>query len=142
MSDVDRDDDGVVRAAGCVVWRRAGHGLEVLVAHRPRYDDWAFPKGKRDPGESDLECALREVREETGLTGRVGSELAGTRYTDHHGRPKAVRYWALEVTDGRFEPNDEVDQVRWLSPAAAARILTYGHDKDVLSSFEDVAPGP
>ena len=125
----------VVRAAGCVVWRRHGDDVEVLVVHRPRYDDWSFPKGKLDPGETDQQCALREVREETGLSGRLGPELAATRYADHHGRPKVVRYWSLEVDGGRFEPNDEVDEVRWLPAPQAEALLTYDHDRSVLASF-------
>jgi 8-oxo-dGTP pyrophosphatase MutT (NUDIX family) len=124
-----------VRAAGCVVWRPAGEDVEVLVAHRPRYDDWSFPKGKLDPGEGDLEAAVREVQEETGFTGAVGAELATTRYTDHRGRPKVVRYWAMRVTGGAFEPNDEVDEVRWLPVAGAAPLLSYDHDRDVLQAF-------
>jgi 8-oxo-dGTP pyrophosphatase MutT (NUDIX family) len=132
--------DDLVRAAGCVVWRHGHDGeVEVLVVHRPRYDDWSLPKGKLDPGESDLACAVREVREETGLTGEVGPELPSTRYRDHHGRSKLVRYWALRATGGSFAPNDEVDEVRWSAPVDAGRLLTYEHDRGVLEAFVTLA---
>ena len=102
------------------------------MVHRPRYDDWSHPKGKLDPGETDLECALREVLEETGFTGVVGAELPEVRYQDHKDRPKVVRYWLLEQTGGSFEANDEVDEIRWLDPASACRILSYAHDRDLV----------
>jgi 8-oxo-dGTP pyrophosphatase MutT (NUDIX family) len=131
----------LVRAAGCVVWRRGPSGQrEVLLVHRPRYDDWSLPKGKLDPGESDLECARREVLEETGLTGTIGPELRSTRYQDRKGRPKLVRYWAMQPTGGRFEPNDEVDEVRWLGPDEAGSLMSYDHDRDVLASFLERVP--
>jgi 8-oxo-dGTP diphosphatase len=124
-----------VRAAGCVVWRAGPRGPEVLVVHRPRYDDWTFPKGKVDPGESDLACALREVQEEAGMVGRVGRELPPTAYRDRLGRDKVVRYWELEAGGGRFRPNDEVDDVRWVSVGEAAAVLSYDPDRDVLAAF-------
>ena len=118
-----------VHAAGCVVWRRVPAGVEVLVVHRPRYDDWSLPKGKREPGETDEECARRELFEETGLTGELGPEVGQVHYTDHRGRAKQVRYWSVHVETAAFVPNDEVDDVRWLSPDAAATLLTYEHDR-------------
>ena len=125
----------VVRAAGGVVWRRAGGGVEVLLVHRPKYDDWTFPKGKLDPGETDEECAVREVDEETGLRCRLGDELPSTAYKDRYGRAKRVRYWAMEVDGGMFVPGDEVDEVRWLTPDLATALLSYDRDIDVLDSF-------
>jgi polyphosphate kinase len=125
--------DMTINAAGCVVWRRVPDGPEVLLVHRPRYDDWTFPKGKREPDETDLECAVRETAEETGLTGTVGPELPSTAY-QAGGRPKVVRYWPLEVAgDGEFVPNDEVDEARWLDLAAAGSQLTYHHDRELLA---------
>lgn len=123
----------VVRAGGGVVWRPApgGDGIEVLVVHRPRYDDWSLPKGKCDPGESFEDCARREVHEETGLACELGAELAEVRYVDHKGRPKVVRYWAMRPVGGSFSPNDEVDEVRWLSPESAADLLSYPHDREL-----------
>ena len=126
----------LVHAAGGVVWRPgAGGGREVLVVHRPKYDDWSLPKGKRDEGETDEACARREVEEETGLRCTLGEELAGTSYVDSKGRPKVVRYWAMTVDDGSFAPNDEVDDVRWLPVADARGLLTYGHDRAVLDDL-------
>ena len=122
-----------MRAAGGAVWRRsADGGVEVLVVHRPRYDDRTLPKGKCEAGESDEETAVREVLEETGLRCELGADLGDVRYVDHQGRPKVVRYWAMTVLDGAFEPNDEVDEVAWLSLADAAAALSYQHDAVVL----------
>jgi 8-oxo-dGTP diphosphatase len=86
-----------VKASGGVVWRRAPGGApEVVVVHRPRYDDWSLPKGKLDAGETWEEAALREVEEEVGLRCRLGAELPPVRYRDNKGREKAVRYWLME----------------------------------------------
>jgi 8-oxo-dGTP diphosphatase len=126
----------LVHAAGGVVWR---HGptdeREVLVVHRPKYDDWSLPKGKRDPGETDEECALREVEEETGLRCELGPELASTSYVDANGRPKEVRYWVMRVIDGSFTPSEEIDELRWLSVDRARNVLTYDRDSAVLDDF-------
>lgn len=125
-----------VRAAGGVVWRAGEGGVpEVLVVHRPKYEDWSFPKGKREEGETDEETALREVQEETGLTCHLGPELPGTSYMDRKGRPKAVRYFVMTVVDGEFAPSDEVDEVRWLRLPAARALLTYDRDQGVLDAF-------
>ena len=134
MADGDRAVE--VTAAGGVLWRRDGSGeVEVLVVHRPRYDDWSFAKGKCDPGETFLETAEREVREETGLRVHVGPELDEVRYLDHKGRSKQVRYWAMTVADGAFEPNDEVDEVRWVPTAEAVELLSYPHDVALVSGL-------
>jgi 8-oxo-dGTP pyrophosphatase MutT (NUDIX family) len=135
-------DDGVVRAAGGVVWRVAAGGeIDVLLVHRPRYDDWSFPKGKNDPGEADLDCALREVEEETGIVASAGAELPSVAYRDHRDRPKVVRYWAMAVaSELGFEPNDEVDELRWLGVEEARRRLTYEHDLVVLDAVAGRRP--
>ena len=106
--------------------------MEVLLVHRPRYDDWTLPKGKLSGGETDEQAALREVEEETGFTARLGAELPGAAYTDSHGRPKTVRYWALRPTGGAFEPDDEVDEIRWLPLDEAIGAVSYDRDRDVL----------
>ena len=129
-----------VRAAGGVVWRRRGDDIEVLVVHRPRYGDWTFPKGKLEQSEDDETAARREVAEETGLDCPLGAELATTRYADRFGRPKVVRYWAMEAPqDIPFRPNHEVDRVAWLSPGHAGRRLTYPRDRAVLDSLVEAA---
>ena len=136
MSLLDRITGGkTVRAAGGVVVR---DGSEVLVVHRPKYDDWTFPKGKAELGESDEECALREVEEETGFRCRLEDELPSTRYRDSRGRRKVVRWWRMTIEAGAFEPNREVDEVRWLPPVDAGALLTYERDLPVL---ERVAMG-
>lgn len=126
-----------VRAGGGVVWRRDGPGpVRILVVHRPRYDDWSLPKGKCDRGETDEDCARREVREETGLTCRLGPELPATRYRDNKGRDKTVRYWAMEpVADGGFTPNAEIDEIRWLPLPEAVELLSYDHDRPVAEAL-------
>jgi 8-oxo-dGTP pyrophosphatase MutT (NUDIX family) len=125
-----------VRAAGGVVVRRSPEGeLQVLLVHRPRYGDWTFPKGKLADREDEEEAALREVEEETGLRCRLGPELATTRYRDSGGRPKQVRYYLMTGCTGKFEPDDEVDEVRWADPVVAADLLSYDRDLAVLGSI-------
>jgi len=121
-------DSAEVKAAGGVVWRRGPGGVEVAVAHRPHRSDWSLPKGKLDQGETWEQAALREVREEIGFSCKLGRELPPTSYTDQKGRSKVVRYWLMQPEDGEFAPNDEVDELRWLIPSAAAELLTYPHD--------------
>lgn len=131
----------MIEAAGGVVWRRGAKGsLKVLLVHRPRYDDWSLPKGKLDPGESHRQAALREVQEETGLRCKAGEELPEVRYDDRKGRPKRVRYWSMEPVDGSFEPNGEVDEVRWLPLDEADQTLTYAHDLTVLAGLRQFQP--
>ncbi|HKF14162.1 MAG TPA: NUDIX hydrolase [Gaiellaceae bacterium] len=127
----------VVRAAGGVVRRVGDAGPEVLLVHRPRYDDWTFPKGKAEPGETDDETALREVEEEAGLRCVLGRELPTTRYRDSRGRDKQVRYWTMVVAAGEFEPRGEVDEIEWLIPELAGFKLSYERDLGVLSAVPD-----
>jgi 8-oxo-dGTP diphosphatase len=129
----------VIRAAGGVVVRETDGGSEVLVVHRPRYDDWTFPKGKAKRGESDEACALREVEEETGLRCELGRELRSTSYADAHGRQKRVRYWLMRPVGGGLRFVHEVDGAEWLALEDAARRLSYARDHGVL---DDVRPGP
>jgi 8-oxo-dGTP diphosphatase len=120
-----------IEAAGGVVVRDDGR---VAVVHRPRYDDWTLPKGKLDPDETFEEAALREVWEETGLHCRLVRELPAVTYEVRE-RPKVVRYWLMAVeSDPGFTPNDEVDELRWLSPPEAEALLTYDRDKEVLEA--------
>jgi 8-oxo-dGTP diphosphatase len=124
-------DAAEVKASGGVVWRRGGDGtIELVLVHRPRYDDWSLPKGKLDPGEAWEAAALREVEEEVGLRCRLGEELPTVQYRDNKGREKVVRYWLMEPEhDGApFTPNDEVDEMRWLAVEQAIALLSYPHD--------------
>ncbi len=131
-----------MQAAGGVV-ARAGEGdaLEVLLVHRPKYDDWTLPKGKLEPGETHEQAALREVEEETGLACELGRELASTGYRDSKDRPKVVRYWAMRPLSGSFTPHQEVDEVRWSELEAAKSLLTHDHDRAVLDGLAEDAPG-
>jgi 8-oxo-dGTP diphosphatase len=104
----------------------------VAIVHRPKYDDWTFPKGKLDAGETFEDAALREVREETGLECELGEELEPTRYHDRHGRPKVVRWWTMTPVSGEFEPNREVDELRWVTEDEARGLLTYERDQQLL----------
>jgi 8-oxo-dGTP diphosphatase len=128
---------GTVRAAGGVVWRMGeGGAVEVLLIHRPAYDDWSFPKGKVDPGDVDEEhTALREVEEEAGMRCTLGRELPSSDYIDRKGRPKHVRYWEMRRLSGEFTPNREADESRWLSLPGADALLTYPRDRDILAAF-------
>jgi 8-oxo-(d)GTP phosphatase len=122
-----------VRAAGAVVTRRGG---DVLLVHRPRYDDWSFPKGKLDPGEHEVAAAVREVAEETGLDVRLGPPLPGQRYVISTGRTKAVSYWTARVVGDDdvscYRVNSEIDSVEWVPWDEARARLTYDHDRDTL----------
>ena len=131
-------DRELVRAAGGVVTRpgRGGTGVEVLVVHRPRYDDWSLPKGKSEPGERDEDTATREVEEETGYRCSLGEELTTVRYLDRHGRDKQVRFWNMTVIgETAWAPNDEVDERCWISPADADTLLTYEADRQLMRSL-------
>ena len=136
-----------IRAAGGVVWRavvvadEAGatrRGVEVVLIHRPRYDDWSFPKGKLDRGEPPEAAARREVAEETGLVCELGDELSPTVYRNGKGRTKQVRYWLMRVLGTEpWSPNAEVDQRRWVPIDEAAALLSYAHDRELLAELAE-----
>jgi 8-oxo-dGTP pyrophosphatase MutT (NUDIX family) len=133
----------VIQAAGGLVVRRQGGTLEIAVVHRPLHQDWSFPKGKLEAGETLEVAALREVREETGMACRLLRFLGHTEYVDRKGRPKAVAYWVMEAEEGFFTPNVEVDQLRWLTLEEASRLLSYPRDRElaaVLMAAEQVEP--
>ncbi len=115
-----------------IVRRTPGGELQVVVVHRPERVDWSFPKGKLAPGETLEECAIREVAEETGFTCRLGSFVGHTEYRDRKDRPKVVAYWVMEVETGEFASGREVDELRWVDLAAAAHLLTFERDRDLL----------
>jgi len=127
-------DVNVIKAAGGVVCRSNGSGkTQVVVVHRPAYDDWTLPKGKIDPEETPEECALREVKEETGYKCELVRPLGCTAYVDRRGRNKVACYWVMHVISGRFRPGGEVDRMHWLSLSDAVKRLTYIRDKTLLA---------
>lgn len=135
-------DDRIV-AAGALVVRSPNSAPKVLLVHRPKYDDWSFPKGKVDPGEHVTAAAVREVAEETGVPIRLGLPLPKQTYIVANGRnrPKDVHYWIARVTGGQppaFSPNSEVDEIAWVSPAKALKLLTYPHDRETLSHIAPI----
>ncbi len=128
-----------VRAAGCVVWRPGTVEPEVLLVHRPRYDDWSFPKGKLDPGETDLLAAVREVHEETGLHVSLGPPLPDQHYLIESGQAKVVSYWCGQPPgDGdvsTYKRNDEIDDLIWTPLIPARNWLSHPRDRELLDSF-------
>ncbi len=129
-----------IRAAGAVVWRSSGSGAEVLLVHRPKYDDWSLPKGKLEPGEHVLVAAVREIAEETGLAVSLGRRLRPVRYLAA-GVLKRVDYWVAEAPPGarEFVPNYEIDEVAWVRADAAGTRTTYQRDAETIAEF---AAGP
>ncbi len=138
MTTVEPPPNESIWAAGCVVARKTKRGRpEYLVIHRPRYDDWSLPKGKVDEGEAFLDAALRELKEETGITGKKPRLIGSIGYLTKAGNPKVVRWWLTEVEKGKFRSNAEVDKVKWLSIKKAERKLTYRNDREVLDRAND-----
>jgi 8-oxo-(d)GTP phosphatase len=139
VSSRGRPEDEIL-AAGAVLYTRRGGHLEVALVHRPNRDDWAFAKGKLEPGEHVLAAAVREVTEETGIRPVLGPPLATVRY-QVEGRPKRVDYWAARVDPPvpAFVPNGEVDQLEWLPVAEATERLSYPHDVRLLDRLAAMA---
>ncbi|MGI5213606.1 NUDIX hydrolase [Plantactinospora sp. CA-290183] len=130
-----------VRAAGGVVWRPSGSGIEVCLVHRPRYDDWSLPKGKLDPGEHPLTAAVREVAEEADVRAVPQVRLPPVHYAMRDGTPKVVQFWSMRANGaGGFQPETEVDNVRWLPVEQALRLVSYEHDVRVLHDFAALPP--
>lgn len=131
----------VIPAAGGIVWRKSGPtgGVEVLLVHRPGYNDWTFPKGKADPGEPLPVTAVREIAEETGYRVRLVHPLPEVTYQVRGGQ-KVVAYWVGRPVDDQtdFQPNREVDKIKWFSPRDARKKLSYEHDRGLLEAFEDL----
>lgn len=134
--DGGKDDRKQIGAAGGLLWRRGQAGLEIVIVHRSRYDDWSLPKGKLRPGESWKEAALREVREETGFTPRILSFAGAVAYETAKG-PKLVRYWNMMACPEKSADPDsgEVAGVVWLQPAAAVRRLSYALERAIVETW-------
>jgi 8-oxo-dGTP diphosphatase len=133
----------VVQAAGGLVVRRRNGNLEIVLVHRPVHQDWSFPKGKLEEGETFEMAALREVEEETGMTCRLLRFIGHTEYIDRKGRPKAVAYWVMAVVSGEFAPNEEVDELQWVDLETASDQLSYPRDCElvaVLQAADQVEP--
>lgn len=134
-----------VVAAGGLVWRPSdsSEGFDVLLVHRPKYDDWSLPKGKADPGEEEIACALREVEEETGVRCDIGESLGTYEYIDRKGRPKIVHWFlmtpAASAGAAGVPPSvaavPEIDDVKWIPANEALLLLTYEHDRVLVAGF-------
>ncbi len=123
----------LIRAAGGVVTRVGLAGrVEVAVVYREARGDWTFPKGKLDEGETFEDAAVREVYEETGLRCRITRFAGTTNYTHRKGRPKIVAYYLMEVADGEFAPNDEVDELVWVALSEVHERLTWDRDRELV----------
>ncbi|MEX3505247.1 NUDIX domain-containing protein [Corynebacterium sp. LK2510] len=133
----DKEFKRTTLAAGAVLWRGElredgdTSAIEVACIHRPHYDDWSLAKGKVDPGESLVATAVREIEEETGYRIRLGKHLGKTVYPVKN-TTKVVYYWTGEVIGGEFVPNNEVDEIRWLSVEDACELVSYDLDRQVL----------
>lgn len=132
----------MIRAAGALLWRENSDlKIEIALIHRPRYDDWSLPKGKVEEGETSLRCAFREVIEETGIIPQFGRELGTVEYEEAAGL-KRVKYWAARAPRNHqdFEVNEEVDEIRWLSPDDALALATHQSDKEIIENFLTTEP--
>ena len=123
-------------AAGAVVWQKSKvNEIQVAIIHRPKYDDWSFPKGKADVGEAVIACAHREVLEESNLDTQFGPYLGEVSYETIDG-PKCVYFWSAKVIKSYpFTPNSEVDKLEWHNLKSAKKILTLKSDKEILEKF-------
>lgn len=144
-----RYPSGTVLAAGALVWRIREGQLQVLIVHRPRYDDWSWPKGKLDKGETLPECAVREVAEETGKQVILGQKLPTLRYPVANGKTKVVRYWAAQVASPTAKalaarrkvknaPKHEIDRKKWVSVEKARELITFADDLKPLKRLNEL----
>jgi 8-oxo-dGTP diphosphatase len=123
----------VIEAAGGVLWKETPSGWKLAIVHRNRYNDWSLPKGKREPGESWRETALREVQEETGCRPVLGDFIGSAAYVINGDTPKVVLFWQMTVKkDCKFVPNKEVDHLKWVSPKNAIKLLHYEDERAIV----------
>ena len=123
----------VIEAAGGVLWKETSSGRKLAIIHRERYDDWSLPKGKREPGESWRETALREVQEETGCRPILGDFIGSAAYVINGSAPKVVLFWHMLLKkDCEFIPNKEVDNLKWVSPKKALKLLHYEDERAIV----------
>jgi len=138
----------VVLAAGALVWRVRKGELQILAVHRPRYEDWSWPKGKLDPGETLPACAVREVAEETGQVIELGQPLPTLRYPIAGGKVKIVRYWAAHLISSdapaamareavKDASKNEIDSIKWLTVDEARHLITFHDDLRPLERLID-----
>ncbi len=135
-----------ILAAGAAIWRPAAdtpqeaqepqgpEGAEVLLVHRPKYDDWSLPKGKSEPGEHIRLTAVREVWEETSVRPVLGPRLPTVEYISW-GQPKRVSYWSAFGPGHEAAPGNEIDAVAWVPLDQAREQLADTHDEPVISAF-------
>ena len=126
----------IILAAGALVWRKSKEKkIEIAVIHRPKYNDWTIPKGKVELNESSIACAYREVIEETSIETEFGMYLGEVKYQSLDG-PKQVSFWSAQVVkENTFTPNSEVDAIKWVEAAKAAKFLSLDSDREILSKF-------
>ena len=130
-----------ILAAGAVLWRKGEKKkIEVLIIHRPKYDDWTFPKGKAEIGEPLIACAYREVLEETNIETAFGPYLGEVEYLTNDGKKK-VSFWSAKVIkEKEFNSNAEVDQLKWVEVTKVKELLTLDTDRKILEQFLRIEP--
>ena len=132
----------MIRAAGALLWREVdSRNLEIALIHRPRYDDWSLPKGKIEGGETALQCAYREVFEETGIKASLTRQLGTVEY-EESGELKRVIFWSAHCSldTGTFVANEEVDELVWFTPEDALVKATHDSDRQIIDSFQAQEP--
>ena len=134
MKKNNNSQNKVIEAAGGVIYTETSSGIKVAIIYRKEYDDWSLPKGKRDPGESWQETALREAREETGCPVKLKEFIGSTAYPVRAG-PKVVLFWLMKTKNKKgckLEPNKEVEMVKWISPGRALKLLDYKDERAIV----------